>query len=67
MILLIFLTSLTELLPGILIQDKRIGIFFWAHFRRFAPETGLSAPIPQPLRGLRDFRFNPLRIRKEPR
>jgi hypothetical protein len=30
------------------IQDKRIGIFvhlFGAHFRRFAPETGLSAPI----------------------
>ena len=21
---------------------------FWAHFRRFAPETGLSAPIPRP-------------------
>jgi hypothetical protein len=20
---------------------------FWAHFRRFAPETGLSAPIPR--------------------
>jgi hypothetical protein len=35
--------------------------FFGAHFRRQAPETGLSAPIPQPLRGFRYFRFNPLR------
>jgi hypothetical protein len=29
-------------------RDKRIEIFillFWAHFRREAPETGLSAPI----------------------
>jgi hypothetical protein len=25
-----------------------------------APKTGLSAAIPQPLRGLRDFRCNPL-------
>jgi hypothetical protein len=33
---------------GAIPQDKRIEIFillFWAHFRRFAPETGLSAPI----------------------
>jgi hypothetical protein len=31
-------------------QDKHIEIFilvFWAHFRRFAPETGLSASIPR--------------------
>jgi hypothetical protein len=40
---------------------------FWAHFRREAPETGLSAPIPRlSLReSLRDFRFNPLRVRHE--
>jgi hypothetical protein len=31
-------------------KDRRIGIFIlflWAHFWRFAPKTGLSAPIPQ--------------------
>jgi hypothetical protein len=33
----------------------------WAHLRRKTPQTGLSAAIPQPLRGLRDFRCNPLR------
>ncbi|MDR1625152.1 MAG: hypothetical protein LBT33_01310, partial [Spirochaetia bacterium] len=30
-----------------------------AHLRRGAPQTGLSAAIPQPLRGLRDFRCTP--------
>jgi hypothetical protein len=46
------------------VRDKRIGILIGAHFRRFAPETGLYASIPQPLRGFRYFRFNPLRGRK---
>jgi hypothetical protein len=47
---------------GIGRQGKRVKIFnIWAHFRRSAPETGLSAPIPQPLRGFRYFRFYPLR------
>ena len=26
----------------------RLNLWIWAHFRRKAPETGLSAPIPQP-------------------
>jgi hypothetical protein len=38
-------------------------LLLWAHFWRFAPKSGLSAPIPRicPLQILRDFRFNPLR------
>jgi hypothetical protein len=53
-------------------QDKRTSEIFtlifilvsWAHFRRAAPETGLSASIPRLSRGesLRDFRFYPLRV-----
>jgi hypothetical protein len=43
--------------------EEFFGRRIWAHFlRRMTPQkTGLSAPIPQPLRGLRDFRCNPLR------
>jgi hypothetical protein len=43
-------------------QGIRISIRRWAP-RRYAA-TGLYAPIPQPLRGFRYFRFNPLRGRK---
>jgi hypothetical protein len=42
---------------------------FWAHFRRFAPETGLSACIffaaGKKGRARRRMDFNPLRIRRE--
>jgi hypothetical protein len=36
----------------------------WAHFRRFAPETGLSACIFFAC-DKKGYRFNPLRVRRE--
>jgi hypothetical protein len=45
-------------------EELLFGI--WAHLfvkiHDFDEKTGLSAPIPQPLWGLWDFRFYPLRV-----
>jgi hypothetical protein len=42
-------------------EDQDWGAFFEPPPEAASQKTGLSAPIPRPLWGLRDFRFYPLR------